>query len=174
RVAFTLDGARDPSGGDALEWAAAAGGSVIVGAAGDPSRVELRVPAGFRPRGLALDARIPVFASDDLLAVPCSSVQLELPQGVISGTCAQGTVTLRPNAVVAPAGAPDGVVTVGDVVRLLRASVGLEDFSPDELGRGDLAPGTATGITWHATPDCAITIGDVIVALRVNVGLLTL
>jgi hypothetical protein len=59
-------------------------------------------------------------------------------------------------------------------VRLLRAAVGLEILTADELGRADLAPGAPSGSTWTASPNCVIDVADVIVALRAAVGLVTL
>ena len=85
-----------------------------------------------------------------------------------------GEIRLRPNGDLAPAGAPDGRVDIADVVRMLRASVQLDQLSEDEAARADLAPGTTAGMVWTATPDCQVNISDVIVALRASVGLVTL
>lgn len=76
---------------------------------------------------------------------------------------------------VAPAGAPDGVVDVSDAVWLLRASVGLEIVTPDQVRRGDIAP-YVVDYYGAARPtrgaSATIDVSDAVAALRASVGLI--
>jgi hypothetical protein len=77
---------------------------------------------------------------------------------------------------VAPTGAPNGVVDVGDVVRMLRFATGLEVPTTDELHRANivpftvLAPGPPELVRPHGTPPI-VDVADVVLALRASVGL---
>lgn len=80
---------------------------------------------------------------------------------------------------VAPRGAPDGVVGLADVIRLLRFAVGLDTPSPTEALVADIAPALVlTGSPDRATPRLlaprSIGVDDAVLALRVSVGLTTL
>lgn len=165
-------GGRQPTSAGASGAAAAAGGvghlSALAG------RVELRVPAGVGELGSALSVGIPTSAGDDIVEAPCLSLVLGWAASEAPGTCAGGEVRLRPDGDIAPASLPDGTLDIADVVRLLRAAVGLEDLAGQELARADLAPGVSVAGLWQATPDCSVDISDVVVALRVAVGLVTL
>jgi hypothetical protein len=83
-------------------------------------------------------------------------------------------MALRATGDVSPSASPDGVVDVSDVVRLLRASVGLDTLTEDESAKADLSPGALVAGTWVAQPDCTINVADVVVALRAAVGLVAL
>jgi PKD repeat protein len=164
-------GGRQPEAAWTLGAATRAGGSAHVLGAGV---VELRVPAGIAPAGEILAFSVPVLPSDDIVAVPCTGALLLLEGGSADATCDDGDVRTRPDADVAPAGAADGSTSIGDVVRMLRASVGLDVFEPLESARADVAPGTTIAGTWQATPDCVVNIADVVIALRASVSLITL
>jgi PKD repeat protein len=71
---------------------------------------------------------------------------------------------------VVPAPNGDGVVSVADVVFLLRVAVGLEPITPTILARGDVAPGLRQGDLHRVIGDGAINVGDVVVLLDVAVG----
>lgn len=77
---------------------------------------------------------------------------------------------------VAPGGAPDGRVDVSDVVWALRATVGLEAPTEEQLRRGDVAPfddEIVHVVPWsEETP--ALDVTDVVTILRASVGLVTL
>jgi hypothetical protein len=81
---------------------------------------------------------------------------------------------------VAPRGAPDGVVGLNDVIRLLRFAVGLETPDAAESLVADIAPALVLPGTSpeRATPRLlaprTIGIDDAVLALRVSVGLATL
>jgi hypothetical protein len=103
----------------------------------------------------ALYGRSPTNASDDVV----------IPAG-------------RPLGDLAPS-AGNGKVDVGDVVRLLRAAVGVDAMSPLEVVLGDVSP--ATVMEADAVPALARRVGDgrldvadVVVELRVAVGLMQL
>lgn len=77
---------------------------------------------------------------------------------------------------LAPVGAPDGRVTVGDVVKALRFTVGLDATSADDLKRGNVAPASiAPGPPEIATPTLAaprvLDVTDVVLLQRAAVGL---
>ncbi|MEM7245586.1 MAG: thrombospondin type 3 repeat-containing protein [Acidobacteriota bacterium] len=74
---------------------------------------------------------------------------------------------------LAPAGAPDGRVDVGDVVALLRRAVGTLPVTDDDLRRGNVSP-TITELELLAPDPAApeiIDIADVVQVLRIAVGL---
>jgi len=76
---------------------------------------------------------------------------------------------------VAPAGSYNGVVDIGDVVRLLRFAVMAETENAEELKRGNVAPALFSGPEPQvATPTVVapqvIDVGDAILAIRVVVG----
>ena len=76
---------------------------------------------------------------------------------------------------VAPAGAPDGDVNVGDGVRLLRFAVMLETPDAAETRAGNVAPAFVTGLNPQvATPTLEapqeVNVGDVVLALQATVG----
>jgi hypothetical protein len=71
---------------------------------------------------------------------------------------------------VAPAGGDD-TVDIGDVVRLLRMSVGLETPTADDLIRGDVAPSRVEGGLRTCDGDDVISVADVVMALRAAVAL---
>jgi hypothetical protein len=81
---------------------------------------------------------------------------------------------------VAPAGAPDGRVNVGDVVRLLRFSVGIDVATAEEMVRGDVAPAALTGdptavpVRFLRVGDARLNVADVVVALNASVGRVTI
>ena len=62
----------------------------------------------------------------------------------------------------------DGVVTIGDVVTLLKFAVGLQTPTPEQLALGDISPAAGAG---GVPGDGALRIDDVIRALRKAVGL---
>ncbi|MCZ6598497.1 MAG: hypothetical protein O7B99_12715, partial [Planctomycetota bacterium] len=77
---------------------------------------------------------------------------------------------------VSPRGAPDGDVSVGDVVTVLRFTVGLATPSDLEILRADLSPSVV--IDDSSVPrllrrigDGRLDVGDVVAILRVSVGL---
>jgi hypothetical protein len=77
---------------------------------------------------------------------------------------------------VAPRGAPDGFVDVGDVILILRFASHLETPTADELALADVGPGTVSddGVAppfFIPTPDGEIDVADVVVALRQSVSL---
>lgn len=77
---------------------------------------------------------------------------------------------------VAPRAAPDGMVTVTDVVQELRYATQLDAASPREIERGNIAPASIdAGPPEVATPTLAapraVEITDVVLMLRVAVGL---
>lgn len=85
---------------------------------------------------------------------------------------------------VAPAGAPDGVVNVSDVLRLLRLAVGLDPLGEEEGLRADVAPADlllslVAGVPDRATPRSEgppylLDVQDVLLALRASVDLVDL
>ena len=81
---------------------------------------------------------------------------------------------------VAPAGEPDGTVNVGDVIRILRMAVRLEEPTPLELKIADVAParlidaGPPELMVPLLPPPPTLNVGDVVVALRVAVSLTAL
>jgi hypothetical protein len=141
----------------------------------DGAGVELLVPAGLRFDLIdALAALIPLQAGDQLVSVACASARVGFISGELAATCDGSTLDLRADGDVTGPNGPNGVVDVGDVVRLLRVSVGLDTLSADGLARGDIAPGAPVAGTWQANSDCRIDVGDVVIALRASVGLVTL
>ena len=77
---------------------------------------------------------------------------------------------------VAPAGLPDGRVNIGDVVRLLRMSIGLEPVSAEDLRRANVAPAApvtdpAEALVPTLELPQVVDVGDVILTLRASVGL---
>jgi hypothetical protein len=80
---------------------------------------------------------------------------------------------------VAPAAGPNGSVDVGDAVRVLRFSVGLDNPTAEDLKRGNVAPLTTivSGPPDLAEPTLAdprrIDVGDAVVILRASVGLVS-
>jgi hypothetical protein len=77
---------------------------------------------------------------------------------------------------VAPRGAPDGQITIGDAVVVLRMSVQLETPTAAELRRANVAPATiVAGSPDVATPTLAppvgVDIGDAVLILRASVQL---
>jgi hypothetical protein len=81
---------------------------------------------------------------------------------------------------VHPSGRPDGVITAGDIVRMLRFAVELETPSPPELRAADVAPadpeiGAEPGLPALLTPRVrsvhVVAVDDVGLALRAAVGL---
>jgi hypothetical protein len=84
---------------------------------------------------------------------------------------------------IAPLGAPDGVVDIGDAVVALRMTIGLETPTDQALQNGDVAPlkmdanGAAvvdSSGNVIPLPDKSIRIGDAVVLLRASVGLIRL
>lgn len=77
---------------------------------------------------------------------------------------------------VAPAGRPDGIVNVADVVRILRFSVGTEIPTEQERLAANVAPALVAGHVAHphALAPHAVDVGDAVLALRVSVGLMSL
>ena len=73
-----------------------------------------------------------------------------------------------PDGDVAPLGAPDGIVNVGDALVALRFALGLETPSQEEVAHGDVAPLDDNG---QPQPDGSITVGDALVILRKALGL---
>jgi len=105
--------------------------------------------------------------------------------GLATGTCTitidtneQGDTTpdgdvtpslaATPDGDVAPLGARDGTVNVGDALVALRFALGLESPSQDDITHGDVAPLDDSN---QPTPDGAITVGDALVILRKALGL---
>lgn len=172
RAGVVLAG-RAASGARASSHAQASGGTAWIDA-GDPLRVQLRVPAGMRAGGDALVLELPLQPSDQLVPVDCASSVLGFVAGERGVSCADGSIDLRADGDVAPAAGPDGRVDVSDVVRLLRAAVLLDELTADELARGDLSPGADVAGVWRAMPDCSLDVADVVVALRASVGLVVL
>jgi hypothetical protein len=80
---------------------------------------------------------------------------------------------------VAPPGDPDGSVRIGDVVRLLRFTVGIEIPTPLERVAADVAPASPCRVELgRRRPDSDdagdLDVSDVVVTLRATVGLLEL
>jgi hypothetical protein len=75
---------------------------------------------------------------------------------------------------VAPRGAPDGAVDIGDVVLGLRMAVGLEEPSARERLLVDVAPVEMARGSAVVRADDAVTVADVVVLLRSAVGLTSL
>ena len=76
---------------------------------------------------------------------------------------------------VAPRGAPNGIVNIGDVVRALRFAVGLEVPTAAELRRANVAPANvAPGVPNVAAPTLAgqarVDVADVVLVLQASVG----
>lgn len=174
RIVLDLDADRDPASAAAAGTAAAVGATAVAGSAGRPQRVELRAPAGVPAGGALLEISLPVTSADAEVPIAVLAASLETRGGELVAEAEATNVLVAPDGDIAPLGAPDGVVDIGDVVRLLRVTVRLEELDVDEEARADLAPGADVGGSWQADPDCRIDIGDVIVALRVVVGLLSL
>ena len=78
------------------------------------------------------------------------------------------SLATAPDGDVAPLGARDGTVNVGDALVALRFALGLETPSQDDTVHGDVAPLDASN---QPTPDGAITVGDALVILRKALGL---
>ena len=73
-----------------------------------------------------------------------------------------------PDGDVAPLGARDGTVNVGDALVALRFALGLESPTPDDSIHADVAPLDADN---KPNPDGVITVGDALVILRKALGL---
>jgi len=73
-----------------------------------------------------------------------------------------------PDGDVAPLGARDGTVNVGDALVALRFALGLESPTPDDSIHVDVAPLDADN---KPNPDGVITVGDALVILRKALGL---
>ena len=174
RVVLDLPGPAESAA--ALETAAASGATVHVALDDAPFAVELRAPAGLWPEEALLAASVPLGGATGSLTVPCLSAEAGLDGSLLELDCAgeSASIVLAPDADLAPPGAPDGLVTVGDVVRILRAVVAIEQLDADESASADVAPGSEVGGFWVAEPDCNLNVADVIVALRITVGLVTL
>ena len=78
------------------------------------------------------------------------------------------SIAAVPDGDVAPLGAPDGIVNVGDALVALRFALGLETPSQEEVAHGDVAPLDDNG---QPQPDGSITVGDALVILRKALGL---
>ena len=156
----------------------AAGASTARGTARltrDGVGAELLVPIGLRfDQEDVLAVEIPLQAADQLVNIACTGARVGFVQGELAGPCDGSALDLRADGDVTGPSGPDGVVNVGDVVKLLRVSAELDMLSPDGLARGDIAPGAIIAGIWRANPDCKIDVSDVVVALRVSVELLTL
>ncbi len=170
RRAFLQLGGRVPTSVAALA-AGTAHGATARATSADPTRLELRAPAGFASAAPAFDVAIPIAGGDDIVNVPCVTAGLSAAGGDLAAGCTGGEVRLRPDADIAPAGAPDGLTNVADAVRALRASVGLESLAREELARADISPGSVVAGTWRAAPDCRVDVADVVIILRAVVGL---
>ncbi|OAQ20919.1 fibronectin type III domain-containing protein [Thermosulfurimonas dismutans] len=75
-----------------------------------------------------------------------------------------------PDGDVAPLGARDGKVNIGDALVTLRFALGLETPSEEDKCHADVAPLAADGTP---QPDGKITIGDALVILRMALGLVS-
>lgn len=110
-------------------------------------------------------------AGNDAFTLGDAVVIRRLLSGAFVLSCAGCAGSVAPSSLVpgdvAPAFAPDGRVDVSDVVRVLRASVGLDALDGDDALRGDVAPARA-GI---ASPDGVVDVSDAVTLLRVAVGL---
>jgi hypothetical protein len=77
---------------------------------------------------------------------------------------------------LAPPDAPDGQVDIGDVLRLLRLAVELEELSDEALLRGDIAPALVRDMQGGSVPmawpigDGRLNVGDVWLLLRAAIG----
>lgn len=91
--------------------------------------------------------------------------------GLLANDCAacgaQVTGVIRTPGDVA---AGDGVVNVADVVRALRAAIGLETLSREEIALADVAPAAFDGMDARALGDGRIDVADVVLLLRASVG----
>ena len=111
------------------------------------------------------------FDADDL------GVLRALVGGVLAEGCATCSGTglpgsLRRPADVAPRGATDDAVNVGDVLLILRWAVGLDlPLSDEELLRADVAPTEAGDGFLVVVGNGALDVGDVLQALRASVQL---
>jgi hypothetical protein len=72
---------------------------------------------------------------------------------------------------IAPRAAPDGVVTVADVVLCLRYAVGLDGPTSSESRRADVSPPIRQEGQVLATGDQRVSVSDVVLLLRAAVGL---
>ena len=160
-------------GADILPLARAAGGTIWLDD-GLFGYAHLRVPAGLRTSGDAFTIDVPLQLGDQLVPVDCNSALFGYLAGQRDRGCTDATIDLRADGDVAPATGPDGRVDIGDVVRLLRAAVLLDELNQDELARGDLSPGAVVAGIWQAAPDCSLDVADVVVVLRASVGLVVL
>jgi hypothetical protein len=80
---------------------------------------------------------------------------------------------------VAPTTAPDGLVTVADVVKLLRFAAGADAPDAVQMVRGDLAPALVVDASASPTRqvrvgDARLNVADVVLALRTAVGATTI
>lgn len=175
RLRAVFDLTSPPLGGRPGAVAAAAGATVQAALDDAPFAVELRAPAGLDPRVASWTALVPIDGATGALDLRCLSGEAGVAGTRLNVLCGEpATVLLSPDADLAPAGAPDGRVTVGDVVRILRAAVEIDRLSAKEAASADVAPGAEVDGAWVATPDCRINVADVIVTLRIAVGLLRL
>ena len=71
---------------------------------------------------------------------------------------------------VAPTGGDD-MVDIADVVRALRASVGLDSLGEAELHDGDVSPARRAGELLIVTGNGILDVADVVLLLRAAVGL---
>jgi PKD repeat protein len=119
-------------------------------------------------------------APDGRLRPKDANVIKKIARGGLVVGCAFCEVPEEPTAVpfvpgdLAPMGAVDGVVTVGDVVFALRVAVGLNSAEGDQLVRGDVAPKGAEEGGSVAGGDGAIDIADVVAILDAAAGVETL